>query len=96
MAHYLILAQDYIGPDALSHRMSVRPRHLEFMKSFKDAGKYIVGGARLNAHDQMAGSMVVLDFEDQAEIEAYVSAEPYIQEKVWEHYSIEPFKIAHV
>ena len=96
MPQFLILANDYKDPDALSRRMSVRKDHLQRMRIEKVAGRFIIGGAKLNEQGNMHGSMLVVQLENEDAVKEWVKEDPYIQGKVWEHVEILPFRIAEV
>lgn len=41
----------------------------------------------------MKGSLLVMDFEGQRQLEEYLASEPYIQGKVWERVEVEPMNV---
>jgi uncharacterized protein len=94
MNQYLVTAYDYA--DALQHRMNVRPHHLDGAKELKENGNYVLGGAILNDDGQMMGSVMVLQFETEEELQVWQQSEPYITQKVWETVDIKPFRVATV
>ena len=96
MNQYLITAYDYTHEDALQNRMNVRPHHLDGAKELKENGNFILGGAMLNDGGKMIGSVMVLQFETDEELEAWKKNEPYITQKVWETVDIKTFKVANV
>ena len=96
MKQYVIHAFDGTDSEALSRRLAVRPAHFENMSSFKAAGNFILGGAMLDESGQMVGSTVVMQFESDADFQAYLDSEPYVQSKVWVDIKIYPFKTATV
>ena len=96
MKQFLIQAYDYTDAQALDRRMATRPFHLEIAKKLKESGNFVMGGAMLNADDKMIGSVMVLQFETQAEFDEYYANEPYIKQKVWEKIEVKPFRVANV
>jgi len=96
MKQYLITAYDYTHVDALQNRMNIRPHHLDGAKEMKEKGNFILGGAMLNDDGKMIGSVMVLQFETDEELEAWKKSEPYITQKVWETVDIKLFKVANV
>lgn len=96
MKQYLVTAYDHTKVDALQHRMNVRPHHLDEAKELKEKGNFILGGAILNDDGKMIGSVMILQFETDEELEAWKKGEPYITQKVWESVDIKPFKVANV
>jgi uncharacterized protein YciI len=96
MNQYLITAYDYTDVDALQRRMNVRPHHLDGARELKANGNYVIGGAMLNDEGKMIGSVMVLQFGNEEELQAWQQAEPYITQKIWETVDIKPFKVADV
>lgn len=91
---YVIHAYDY--PDSLAHRMVVRPAHFDFVRQLKARGQFILGGALLNDADQMIGSMLILSFDTDEQLQQYLLTDPYIVENVWEKIDVKPFREADV
>ena len=79
------------GPGMLEERLRVRPRHLENMARVN--GKILCAGGLLDEEGKMKGSLLVMDFEGQTQLEEYLASEPYIQEKVWERVEVEPMNV---
>jgi uncharacterized protein YciI len=96
MPQFLILADDYKDPDALTRRLSVRKEHLNRVRREKVEGRFIVGGAKLNDQGNMHGSMLVVQLEDEEAVRNWVNQDPYIIGKVWERVEILPFRVAEV
>ena len=72
---FVILCQD--KPDGLDLRMATRPAHMDYLK-LHDA--HILGaGPFLDAADRMCGSMLMVEFETQAQAEAFAAADPYVE-----------------
>jgi len=93
---YVVHAYDGTDPDALDRRMAVRPNHFEGARRLKAEGHFIVGGALLDPDGRMIGSMMLLDFADDTELQAWLAWEPYVQHNVWERIDIKPFRQADV
>ena len=96
MKQYLITGYDYTDADALQRRMNVRPHHLDGVKALKQSGNYIIGGAILNEAGNMIGSVIIMQFETEEELEAWKKNEPYITQKIWESVDVKPYKVAEV
>lgn len=96
MNQYLITAYDYTDEGALKRRMDVRPHHLDGARELKKNGNYVTGGAILSEEGKMMGSIMILQFEDEEELEAWKQSEIYITQKIWESVDIKPFKVAEV
>lgn len=96
MNQFVVTAYDYTDAGALERRMNVRPFHLDGAKKLKENGNYVLGGAILNDDGKMMGSVMILQFETTADLEAWKQNEPYITQKIWESVEIKPFKVAAV
>jgi uncharacterized protein YciI len=96
MNQYVVTGYDYTDEGALARRMNVRPHHLDAAKEIKASGNYLMGGAILNDEGQMVGSVMILQFETDEELEAWKRNEPYITQKIWETVDVKPFRVATV
>jgi uncharacterized protein len=94
MKQYLITAYDYTDPGALQRRMNVRPHHFDEARELKKSNNFIFGGAILGDEGKMVGSVMVMQFETDEELEVWKQNEPYITQQIWESYDIKPFKVA--
>ena len=85
------MVKAYDGKGMLEKRMEVRPRHLEGINKL---GKHVIcAGGLLDEEGKMKGSVLVVDFADRAELDAYLAAEPYVVEKVWEKVEVEVMNV---
>ena len=71
--------------------MEVRPRHLEGMEKLRS--NIICAGGLLDDEGIMKGSVLILDFPSRAELDAYLAAEPYVVEHVWEKIEVETMNV---
>ncbi len=86
---FMIKALD--GEGRLAKRMEVRPRHLEGMEKLRS--HILCAGGLLDEEGRMKGSVLILDFPSRRELDAYLAAEPYVVEKVWEKIEIETLNV---
>jgi hypothetical protein len=96
MNQYLITAFDFTDETTLERRMAARPSHLETARRLKDTNNFIVGGAILNQRGKMVGSSMIVQFEADQQLSAWLAEEPYMLSKVWEKVDIKPFKVADI
>lgn len=81
----------YDGEGKLEKRMEVRPRHLQGMA---ELGAHIIcAGGLLDEAGKMKGSLLVTEFKDREELDAYLAKEPYVVEKVWEKIEVERLNV---
>jgi len=90
---FLLVAYDADDDDALNRRMAAREAHLALVEENKASGhaKY---GAALVENGKMVGSMMVLEYANKKELDAWLEVEPYILQNVWVGISISECKIA--
>ena len=81
----------YNGENVLEKRMAVRPRHLEGMQKLID--HIVCAGGILDQAGKPKGSVLVMDFEDRAELDTYLAEEPYVVEGVWDKITVEPMNV---
>lgn len=87
---WLVLAFDGIDDNAPARRMSARDAHVAFITQEAEAGRLLLG---LPLHDEAGrsrGSLMVLA-DDPA---AYLAAEPFARQGVWQRIETHPFRIA--
>ncbi|QDF29939.1 YciI family protein [Halarcobacter anaerophilus] len=89
---YLVIAYDNEG--ALEKRIEVRDAHVEGTRKLMAEGKIIDAGA-LTEEDQMVGSTLFVDFENDDEINNWLENEPYVVNGVWnmDEFQIVPVKL---
>ena len=85
------IVKAYDGEGMLEKRMAVRPRHLEGMR--KLGTQIICAGGLLDGEGRMKGSVLVMEFENRAALDAYLASEPYVTEGVWEKIEAEPMNV---
>jgi uncharacterized protein YciI len=78
----------YDGPNGTKLRPSVRPAHLQNLRPLVEAGRVIVGGPFTDG----SGSLMVIDFEDEAAAKAFANSDPYVKQGVFERVEIRPFR----
>ncbi|RXJ99685.1 hypothetical protein CRU98_06565 [Arcobacter sp. CECT 8986] len=89
---YLVIAYD--NENALDKRLEVRDAHVEGAKKLMNEGKIINAGALIE-EDQMVGSTLFVDFENDDELNEWLENEPYVVNGVWnmEEFQIVPVKL---
>jgi len=91
---YAVLAYDGEDDGALARRMAVRDRHLEVITAWAADGRLALGVPLFTNEGRIAGSLMLLEVPDQAGVDAYLAAEPFAREKVWQRVMVHPFRIA--
>lgn len=80
---FLVLGYDGNDEQALSRRLAVREAHVALGNELRDKGHMLYGVAMLNEHNQMIGSMLVVDFPSHEELDGWLKIEPYVFGDVW-------------
>lgn len=75
MAEHHILFYDYVD-DVLERRAPYREGHLARITAEREAGRIVMAGA---LGDPPHGAAIVFRDVDPAEIEAFVTADPYVE-----------------
>jgi len=96
MQQYILYAWDGTDEAAPARRMTARPAHFENARKMKANGNFVIGGAMLDDHGKMIGSMMVVQFELPEQLQHWMQTEPYIVGKVWEKIEVRPFRVAEV
>jgi uncharacterized protein len=96
MRQFLITALDGTDESAIDRRMSARPLHFAKATELKASGNFVIGGAMLDDDGLMIGSMMVVQFPSEKELQEWMDHEPYIQGNVWQKIEVRPFKVADV
>lgn len=87
---FLIVGKDDKDEKAMERRMKVREAHLKLGDEMEADGSRWYGCVLLDDNGKMIGSMAVVDFPSEKELQNYLKKEPYIIGKVWK--TIEVFK----
>jgi uncharacterized protein len=89
---FVVIAYDYTDEDALNRRLNCRQEHIDTISRLKQQGHMIHGGAILSDSGQMQGSIIVADFPSRNELDAWLEAEPYIRNRVWERITVHAYQ----
>lgn len=91
---FLVVAKDGTDEGALERRRRTRPSHLESIRPLVDAGNVLVGGALLSEEGGMIGSMLLVEFPDRKDVEAWLAGDPYVTDGVWRDIDVHAFRTA--
>ena len=93
---YAIITQDV--ENSLQDRLAARPKHLERLTSLQDQGRLILAGPHpaVDSDDPgesgFTGSLVVAEFENLNEAQAWADSDPYVEAGVYANVTVKPFK----
>eukprot|EP01134_Creolimax_fragrantissima_P000153 CFRG0153T1 len=93
---FVVLAYDGKDRGALDRRLSVRGAHLEGVKTLKQNGHMISGGALFDDDgEKMIGSLMIVEFPNREYLQKeWLDHDPYITGNVWKDVTITEFKPA--
>ena len=89
---FLIIANDFRDPEAMSRRMQQRPAHIEGVRKMRTEGTFLDGGAMLDEEGRMVGSMILVEFRSRSEVDDWLARDPYVTGRVWEQITVRPFR----
>ncbi|MDO9139372.1 MAG: YciI family protein [Methylobacter sp.] len=93
---YAIISEDVA--DSLALRQSVRPAHLERLKTLQDAGRLVLAGPHpaIDSNEPgtagFTGSLVVAEFDSLTDAQQWADVDPYVDAGVYAKVIVKPFK----
>lgn len=81
MPQYGLICRD--APGVLEKRLAARAEHMAGLKVEKAANRIVDGGAILDEAGNMAGSVVLCQFDSRADLDAYLQREIYARDGIW-------------
>ena len=93
---YAIISEDV--ENSLELRKSVRPAHLERIRTLVDEGRLLIAGPHPAVDGTepgpagFTGSLIIADFESLADAENWANEDPYVQAGVYSKVTVKPFK----
>ncbi|MGB7406274.1 MAG: YciI family protein [Pacificimonas sp.] len=88
MPHYAITCFD--KPDSFDVRAETRPRHLAYAADLGE--RLILGGPFLDNEERPIGSLLICEFNDLSEAEAFAAGDPYKQAGLFESVTVMPWR----
>lgn len=87
--HFVIYCTD--KPDHMDVRLAARPDHVDYLNAHAD--KIVAAGpTTTDDGEAMTGSVLVMEFDDREEAEAWAAADPYAQAGLFESVEIRAWK----
>ncbi|MEX0942507.1 MAG: YciI family protein [Pseudomonadales bacterium] len=93
---YAIISEDV--KDSLELRKKARPDHLVRVEKLKDQGRLLLAGPHPAVDNDdpgdagFTGSLIVAEFGDLAEAQAWADADPYVAAGVYASVTVKPFR----
>ncbi|MEE4244815.1 MAG: YciI family protein [Kangiellaceae bacterium] len=93
---YSIVAEDI--KQSLELRKQTRPAHVERLKALQEQGRLLVAGPNPAVDNDdpadagFTGSIIIAEFNNLAEAEAWANSDPYLIAGVYQSVTVKPFK----
>lgn len=87
---YFIHAEDKEG--ALDVRKANREAHLAYIKENYNDKMIAAGPVLADDGETMIGSVILIDLDDRAAVDAFCAGDPYAQAGLFSRVTIQPFK----
>lgn len=93
--YFAIIASDV--PNSLEKRLSVRDAHLGRLKQLNEAGRLLIAGPHPATDEEnpaelaFTGSLVVAEFENLQQAQAWADDDPYIKAGVYADVLVKPY-----
>lgn len=93
---YAIISEDI--ENSLALRLEARPAHVQRLNDLKDQARLVLAGPHpaIDSDDPgnagFTGSLVVAEFSNLVEAQAWADADPYITAGVYQKVTVKPFK----
>ncbi len=85
---FVVIGLDGTDNDAPARRQAVREDHIALGDKLLASGNLWYGSALLNDDGTMKGSMYVVNFPSEKELNDWLDIEPYVTGKVWQDITI--------
>jgi len=87
MPYFVFCAHD--KPDAGEARARCREQHRAYIRIAQDGCRCVAGGPLMDEGGaRMTGTLLVFEARDRESVEAFVSSDPYMSEKIFAHMDI--------
>ncbi len=94
--YYAIMSEDVAN--SLEKRKSARPAHLDRLNDLASQDRLLVAGPHpaIDSNEPgdagFSGSLVIAEFADLAQAQAWADADPYVAAGVYQRVTVKPFK----
>ena len=77
-------------PDSLALRLANRDAHLRYLEDF--SAQVVMAGPYLNADDQPIGSILIMEFADEADAVSFSDNDSYALASLFQSVSVRPWR----
>lgn len=85
---FLVIGLDGTDDKAMDRRLAVRDQHIALGDELLASGAMWYGAALLHDDGSMKGSMIMVDFPSEKELDEWLDREPYVVGGVWQDVTI--------
>jgi uncharacterized protein YciI len=85
---FIIIGLDGTDEQAPERRLKVRQAHIDVGEELRRSGNMWYGAALLHDDGSMKGSMILVDFPSEKELNEWLEKEPYMVGNVWRDVTI--------
>jgi uncharacterized protein YciI len=85
---FVIIGLDGADKDAPARRQAARHDHIAMGDKLLESGNLWYGAALLHDDGTMKGSMYVVNFASEEELQEWLSKEPYVTGEVWKSITV--------
>ena len=85
---FLVIGKDGTDEKATERRMAVRQAHLDLGEKMRKSDNRWYGAVLLDDNKNMIGSVAIMDFPSEKELQHWLDQEPYVTGKVWKSVEI--------
>lgn len=86
---FLVIGRDGVDEKAGHRRAGARQTHIDLGEKLRQSGNMWYGAALWDENNKMIGSMLLMDFPSEKELQDWLDHEPYVTEKVWEKVEVQ-------
>lgn len=86
---FLIIGHDSKDEKALERRLAARDAHIKLGDELVRSGNMWYGAAIWDDNNNMIGSMLVMDFPSEKDLQKWLDREPYVTGKVWQEVEVQ-------
>jgi uncharacterized protein len=88
--HFLVLAWDVVD-EGEARRDAARPAHALSIRELWE--RVVLGAGILDDAGVVRGSLVVVDYPNREEVDAYLAHEPFVIQGVWDRVEVHPLRV---
>lgn len=88
---YVVIAKYATDLEVGTRRERVRDAHIENLKRHAETGEVVISGPILDDAGTPKGSALILEFVSREAVQAFLDADLYSQNGIWESFEIDPF-----